>query len=309
MTSAITNPSALGQPIGRPPVYEHRQVRHCSIHSLPSHHDLKAMLASFDGDRMELLSNDTLHEDKSIDDTISEQIRTVADFFKHTLFGHTVLQYGALIMAYFMFKEMGPVFMAQALSFNSIQIGYTQVCAGVTYFIWAVTIQPILLSKVKHTVLTGYCVVISAISALLMPSVLYWFTLIKEEELAFMNEAWWTLIMACVVECIGTMASSVVFTTTSCWLNINSVPERYVGKAYGIGQSLSAFVKGFGPLLTGFIWSESITQMANTHYAVYYAYLPAAILHLPVIIDILLYIPSDLQLTWMQRQEKRITNQ
>eukprot|EP01083_Nonionella_stella_P043718 117988_1 len=217
------------------------------------------MLASFDGDRMELLSNDTLHEDKSIDDTISEQIRTVADFFKHTLFGHTVLQYGALIMAYFMFKEMGPVFMAQALSFNSIQIGYTQVCA--------------------------------------------------EEELAFMNEAWWTLIMACVVECIGTMASSVVFTTTSCWLNINSVPERYVGKAYGIGQSLSAFVKGFGPLLTGFIWSESITQMANTHYAVYYAYLPAAILHLPVIIDILLYIPSDLQLTWMQRQEKRITNQ
>eukprot|EP01084_Bolivina_argentea_P196108 336244_1 len=303
MTSAVSNPSAPCQSIDRPPVYEHRDL--AMHHSLPSYHDLKAMLTSFEGDRMELLSH--VHENKSIDDTVSEQIRTVSDFFKHTLFGHTLLQYGILVISYYMFKEMGPVFMAQTLSFDSMQIGYTQVCAGATYFIWAVTIQPILLRKVKHTVLTGYCIVISAICALLMPSI-YWFTLIKEKELAFMNEEWWSLIMVCVVECIGTMASSVLFTTIACWLN-NSVPDMFVGKANGIGQTLSAFVKGFGPLLTGFIWSESITQIQadNTHYAVYYAYIPAAVLYLPMLIDTILYIPSNLQLTWMQREEEILT--
>eukprot|EP01083_Nonionella_stella_P283545 965172_1 len=138
-------------------------------HSLPSHHDLKAMVTSFDDDQMELLSN--VHENKSMDDAI--YIRTVSDLFKHTLFGHTLQQYGVIVLGFYMFKEMGPVFMAQTLSFDSMQIGYTQVCAGATYFIWAVTIQPILLRKVKHTVLTGYCIVISAICALLMPSI-YW---------------------------------------------------------------------------------------------------------------------------------------
>eukprot|EP01083_Nonionella_stella_P226743 804987_1 len=102
------------------------------------------------------------------------------------------------------------------------------------------------------------------------------------------------------------MASSVLTATVPCWLN-NSVPDMYVGKANGMGQTLSAFVKGFGPLLTGFIWSESITQIqSGTHYAVYYAYLPVTIILIPAIIDTIMYIPSDLQLTltWQQRQEE-----
>eukprot|EP01083_Nonionella_stella_P121426 364814_1 len=179
-----------------------------------------------------------------------------------------------------------------------MEIGYTQVCAGASFFIWGVTMQQILLRKLEYTVLTIFCLAVSAVCALLMPSI-YWFTL-----LPFMNERLWLLMAACLVEWIGTMASSVLTATVPCWLN-NSVPDMYVGKANGMGQTLSAFVKGFGPLLTGFIWSESITQIqSGTHYAVYYAYLPVTIILIPAIIDTIMYIPSDLQLTWQQRQEE-----
>merc|ERR1712173_317331 len=122
-----------------------------------------------------------------------------------------------------------------------------------------------------------------------------------------MTTSIWLLVMVSVVEMFVTMTVSTCFVISSCWVN-NSVPEHALGKADGIGQSMAAFVRGFGPLLTGFIWSESFVQIEqeNKPWAVYYAYVPGAILYVIAVIDCLLYIPHDLQFTWEQREKDRV---
>lgn len=138
---------------------------------------------------------------------------------------------------------------------------------------------------------------------LLMPST-YWFTLINpdNDKYGFMTTPIYLLMMVFVVEWIITMSVSMIFVIPACWVN-NAVPQHCLGKANGIGQTVAAFVRGFGPLLTGFIWSESFQQIENngTSYAVYYAYLPGAIFYLIGVMDIIIYIPSWLQYTWEQR--------
>eukprot|EP01083_Nonionella_stella_P087876 244662_1 len=285
-------------------IHEHENL--AMNQSLPSHHEINAMLSNFEAGHVKLLSE--VRESKSIDEYDDDgaidvyALTRASDLLKYTKLGHALVQYGIVAISHMMFKEMAPVFMAQALYFSSVNIGYTFAFSGIVLIIFCIFIQPICLQKFKHTKMQPFCALITSISALLMPSI-YWFTFVKEPKLQFMTEQWWLVVMACGVEWIMTMAVSLVFVVAACWVN-NSVPNCHVGKANGIGQTLASFVRGFGPLLTGFIWSESFTQMElnGKHYAVYYAYLPTAILFLVMVVDVILYIPSDLQRTWEDRE-------
>jgi len=276
--------------------------------SLPTYQEFAAMATKLEPDRVKLLSQ--LRESRADDiyydtaDNNANAISTVSDIFKKTLFGHALLQYGTAAISHMMFKEMGPVYMAQALLFDSMYIGYTQALSGVVLFIFTLLVQPFCLKRFPHKVITVLCAFSTALCMLAFPSI-YWFTLIKNERFEYMTSGVWLLGMAMFVEFLITQVVSIVFVVATCWLN-NSVPPTCLGKANGIGQTCAAFVRGFGPLMTGFIWSESFMQIEEgMHYAVYYAYLPGAIFYLIAVVDILAFIPFDLQKTWEQREHDK----
>merc|ERR1712228_2748 len=263
-----------------------------------------AMTSNATVSRKHLLGH--LRESKSIDYNEHyqdyDELSTVSDLLTKTSFAHALLQYGVAAISHMMFKEMGPVFMAQALLFDSIYIGYSQAFAGAILFGFTLFVQPYCLKRFNHCKLQIFCALSCCVFVLCMPST-YWFSKINDERYEFMTTPVWLLMMVFVVEMFVTMTVSIVFVVATCWVN-NSVPQHALGKANGIGQSMAAFVRGFGPLLTGFIWSESFVQIdqKNISYAVYYAYLPGAILYIVASIDCLLYIPSNLQFTWEQRE-------
>ena len=268
--------------------------------SLPTYTEFKSMITRLEPDRMKLLSNLRESRDNFDDEMDVVQLSTVSDMLKHTFLGHSLLQYGIAAISHMMFKEMGPVFMAQALLFDSMYIGYSQAFAGVVLFIFTLIVQPWCLKKFNHKLITSLCAIGCFFTMMAMPSV-YWFTLTDNQ---IMQSGEFLLMMVFVVEFIITQTVSIVFVVATCWVN-NSVPQHCLGKANGIGQTMAAFVRGFGPLLTGFIWSESFQQIENdgTSYAVYYAYLPGALFYLIGVIDIIMYIPSNLQYTWEQRKK------
>ena len=182
-------------------------------------------------------------------------------------------------------------------------------------------IQPYLLHTYNHRKLCMCAGFGSAIICLWMPSI-YWFTFSNNDIL---TDKWFLLIMVFLVEGIFTGTFSIAFVVSGCYVN-NSVPNSVVGKANGVGQSIGALVrgillimifirwivftyeyniktKGVGPIITGFIWSESITSMEDgNHVFVYFAYLPAAFLYMTMFFHLWIKIPSDLQLTWEQRK-------
>ena len=225
-----------------------------------------------------------------------------------TYLGHAMLNYGIAAISHMMFKEMGPVFMAQALQFDSIYIGYTQAFAGIILFIFTLLVQPYCLRKFNHRIICGLCAFGTCLCMLMMPSV-YWFTKVDgdNDRFGFMSSSIYLLMMVFFVEWIITMTVSIVFVVSTCWVN-NSVPQHCLGKANGIGQMMAAFVRGFGPLLTGFTWSESFQQIESKgiSYAVYYAYIPGAFFYLIGVIDVIIYIPSYLQYTWEQRIKDKL---
>ena len=197
--------------------------------------------------------------------------------------------------------------MAQALLFDSTFIGYSQAYSGVVLFIFTFFVQPWCLSTFDNKWVAGICVILCCVCMFWMPSI-YFFTFIDSDDpqWGFMTDPIWLLVMVFLVEHTLTCSISPVFVTSTCWIN-NSVPQYCLGKANGIGQTLAAFVRGFGPLMTGFIWSESYNQLEDgIYYAVYWAYLPGAILFIVALLDNIMYIPPYLNYTWEQRKREQI---
>lgn len=315
--------------------------------SLPTFAEFQAMTGRIEPDKMKLLDphKDVFDDDDgpyissaadmfkvwmSISIDSCNQLPLICISMQHTHLGHSLLAYGitgnpflrvlfqpvclmilvlfvCTAISHMMFKEMGPVFMAQALLFDSAFIGYTQAYSGAVLFIFVFFIQPWILRKYDNKWLSGIGSALCVIALVWMPS-LYYFTRIDagDSRWGFMTDPIWLLIMVFIVEHTLTCAVSPVFVIATCWVN-NSVPQYCLGKANGIGQTLAAFVRGFGPLLTGFIWSESYVQIEDgISYAVYWAYLPGALLFIVAIADNILSIPCYLNLTWEQRKRDRI---
>merc|ERR1711902_54360 len=177
--------------------------------------------------------------------------------------------------------------MAQLLLFNSSFIGYSVALQGVILLFFNIFIQPMLLKKFNHRKILIFSAILAFLCMLLFPSI-YWLTFVWDN-------LWWILIKIFVVTLFWTICLGPMYVISSCYVN-NSVPSQHIGKANGIGQTLASFVRGCGPLLTGFIWSESVMQIRNEnkHYAVYFAYLPCAIIFVMMVFHAKYYIPSDL---------------
>merc|ERR1711920_445811 len=107
-----------------------------------------------------------------------------------------------------------------------------------------------------------------AIAVALMPSI-FW-----TMQVDVLNERWIALICCFLVETLMVIFASILFVVSMCFIN-NSVPPQHCGKANGLAQSLASLVRASGPIITGFIWSESVKYIDNTTYSVYWAYLPS----------------------------------
>eukprot|EP01084_Bolivina_argentea_P084620 152963_1 len=268
--------------------------------SLPTPQEFSAMKTKFQPDKMQLLSRKKM-ENESNNNHREIVIDNTTDMFKHTMLPHSLFQYSLAAGSHMMFKEMGPVYMAQLLLFDSQFIGYTQAVGGVALFIFTLFMQPWFLKTFNHRYLCMYLGALgSTLVCLSMPSV-YWFTFAND---TILTTSWFLLIMVCLIESIFTGTFSICFVVSACYVN-NSVPNSHIGKANGIGQTVAAFVRGVGPIITGFIWSESVTKIEDgDHWFVYFAYSPAAILYCVMCIHLWCKIPSDLQYTWELRAKQ-----
>ena len=214
--------------------------------SLPTPDEFTAMGRKFETDQLKLLGNNVknMETDDFITSFRNYQIKTAKDMFKRTLLPHCLLQYAMAAISHMMFKEMGPVYMAQALLFNSEYIGYTQAFGGGILFFFTLFMQPWLLKKYNHRLL---CMWFGALGSVIcvywMPSI-YWFTFAKN---IFLSQKLFLLLLACLCEGVFTGTFSVCFVVSACYVN-NSVPNTHIGKANGVGQTVAAFVRGVGPM-------------------------------------------------------------
>merc|ERR1712154_688470 len=93
-----------------------------------------------------------------------------------------------------------------------------------------------------------------AVTVMCTPSI-YW-----TRSVDALDAQWIALVMAFVVESLLVVFASILFVVSMCFIN-NSVPPEHCGKANGLAQSCAALVRAVGPVVTGFIWSESVKSI------------------------------------------------
>eukprot|EP01083_Nonionella_stella_P089663 250254_1 len=215
---------------------------------------------------------------------------------------HTLLIYTVLVMFFMMFQEMNPVYMAQALKFNSDFIGYSMAYSGLCLLLFVYYIQPWFNKTFKFRIMSMVCYGINGLMLLQMPSI--YTVQQRQQEIGFKNETMNALILCCANLMVAICTASIIFVCSMCWLN-NSVPNEYVGRANGLGQTGAALVRAIGPTMTGFIWSATVNDIEHNKLAVYYAYLPSFILCMFINTWIYLFITDDAQLVYEELQQKK----
>ena len=153
-------------------------------------------------------------------------------------------------------------------------------------------LQPYFLRTVRHKLLTFIGSFIMMVATLSMPacSFLYDYT----DQLGL-------LMAANVAQVINVSGGSILFVCVMCYVN-NSVPNRFVGKANGISQSLAALSRAIGPPLAGAVWSWSYSLEGN--FSVFYAYSLGAIAYGLAMVGTYFKIDDADQLPWEERQKK-----
>ena len=274
----------------------HSMVAHTfsfqSVASSPKHNEFQGLLMS----NLDLKNAD--NGDNGKNQSEIEPYSTVLSLVFDTELYHGLIVWTLLIMAFMMYQEMNPVYMAQALIFTSQFIGYSMAFSGGCLLLFTYYIQPWFLKKFSFRPMCIICSIAMSIVIFQMPSI---YTTIT--EFSFPNETTVALILAFINSMAGVCFGSIIFVATMCWVN-NSVPNSCVGRANGMGQTMAALVRAIGPALTGFIWSGSVTHIETNRIAVYYAYLPSFICFVVIALWIYLYIGDDAQLMWEQRESK-----
>eukprot|EP01084_Bolivina_argentea_P160525 279527_1 len=189
-------------------------------------------------------------------------IESVFDLFKKTQFMHGLFVYSFGIMWLMLWNVLAPLFLAQSLDFNSLEIGIYMAWNGVVLLVFTLKFQPYFLKKYLYKTLVLYCGIGMTFICFGFPSITF---LLQFESIDFI----WIIIITCAVGGTKFTFGSLVFVSTTCFLN-NSVPPLQVGRANGIGQASAAFLRGIGPIIGGAIWSWSMIQ--HSDFAVYAAY-------------------------------------
>ena len=180
--------------------------------------------------------------------------------------------------------------------FNSQFIGYVQAWSGFNLLLFTFWFQPYFLKNFQHRNMGIFNSLCLAVTIILMPSI-YW-TL----SVDVLNKTWIALIAAFGCETLMVVFASILFVVSMCFIN-NSVPPQHCGKANGLAQSMAALVRAIGPVITGFIWSESVQYIETKRYAVYWAYLPSFIGFVIMALHLACFIEPEYQFTWEKQRE------
>lgn len=212
-----------------------------------------------------------------------------------------LLCYIYLNIAFMSYREMNPIFQAQALYFNSQYIGYSQAWSGLTLLVFTLLLQNRILKIFQYRKITFFSAICGILCSIFMPSIYFITKLPPSATIA--HEKWFLLLFTFLDEGIIVCYTSILFVCAMCFLN-NSVPNAHIGKANGLAHSLGNLAKAISPTITGFIWSESYLLISehNHHFAIYFAYLPAMISFFILAVHIYIFVEKDMQYTYEKRQ-------
>lgn len=245
-----------------------------------------------------LIENDKFDDNDHDDISEEEKINTLYDLLCKTDLIKTLFCYVIIAICVMMFREMNPVYMAQALQFDSQYIGYAQAWSGVNLLVFTFYFQPYFLRTFQHRNMGVFNSMCLAITIILMPSI-YW-----TMSVDFLNKSWIALLLCFGCETLMVIFASILFVVSMCFIN-NSVPPQHCGKANGLAQSAASLVRALGPILTGFIWSESVKYIETAKYNVYWAYLPSFIGFMIMGFHMYCFIKPQYQFTWEKQLEMK----
>ena len=193
---------------------------------------------------------------------------------------------------------MNPVYVVQALEFDSQFIGYIFAWSGFWLLTYTYFLQPKILKKYKHRKLSLISASLNIVSIAVIPSLIWVRDLPKL-----------TLLIFCFMsEFVNVCAAGTLFVIVFCYIN-NSIPPEHMGKANGLGQAIAAFVRGIGPLITGFLWSDlSYPYIDDYLWVSYISYAPMLFGFLFMLLHLYFNINDDMQLTWKERKMKYKNN-
>eukprot|EP01084_Bolivina_argentea_P030090 55800_1 len=237
-----------------------------------------------------------LAADRFNEELDAPEIHSLSELLNKTDLCKTLLCYVILAICTMMFREMDPVYMAQALTFDSQWIGYTQAWSAVSLLVFTFCFQPYVLRTFEHRNMGVFNAIMLAIITVLMPSI-YWSVFVD-----VLNNQWIQLGAAVFVETLMVVFVSTLFVISMNFMN-NSIPQEHCGKANGLAQSIASLVRAIGPVATGFIWSESFDYLDSARYSVYWAYVPTFVGFIWMAVHLYCNIKPEFQLSWEERVE------
>lgn len=180
--------------------------------------------------------------------------------FKDRVIVTSCILYASLGFTFIMFEECWVLWIlmdnkAGGLSFTSAKIGLAQAICGVYEVLFALLISSKIVNKfgLRGTFRLLLCV--AAATFLVMPNVSYlspeypFFASILSSEVA-RTLVCWTALMICFFVYVST--SQLTFTAVQLCIN-NSAESERKGAANGLGQTLVAFARTFGPAISGVV--------------------------------------------------------
>ena len=226
-------------------------------------------------------------------------INSIGDMFNKTYYGYVLLFMTFNVASSIVNDELLPIYLAQeseygGLGFNSFEIGIILSAQGVFLIIWTLKMQPIIIEKYGLLRSTRFGSVLFLIAIVCAPSLSY----LNNDTLNIsssikMNHITILIVLMSLITICKVFGSSIIFTGSCCFVN-NSVPYNQVGKANGLGQTLSSLMRGVGPTVAGIIWSWSTTKTSWIGH-VYYAF------GIAIVFAVLTYFVSFLLPPFLQR--------
>lgn len=206
-----------------------------------------------------------------------------------------------------LWNQLAPIYVVQSLDFDSTETGIVMAVGAASLSIFTFFIQPYFLKRYKYKPLSIVFSLLLFFTILLMPSV----SLLKNDN---PNNIYVLLICASALHASKYAFASIIFVTTLCFMN-NSVPPSQCGRVNGIGQSLSALMRGIGPITGGAIWSWSMTLDGTwmERYKAFPAYLFTFLFLIITTFCLSCLIKSDMQKPWedkiAEKHQKRIKDE
>ena len=211
---------------------------------------------------------------------------------------NTPLKHCLVIVSSFMVFLIGwnaqaAIFLAQGLDLNSTEIGIFMAWTGIVLLSYTWLVQPYCFKRFSHRPFYIF-------NGIGMMFIIIGFPSLRWLPYETMN----TGLLVGLASFVGGFKfvfSVSMYVLANVFTN-NSVPSQYVGKAHGIAQSLQSLFRGLGPIITGGIWSYSMTL--DYPFAKYYAYFVLLFCEVFAMIWLILFVNNDIQYSYEDRKQR-----